>query len=491
MLKIMSMDLSREKVETLIVPVCEDAVIYDDKRMASLVKNAGKMEEFSGENKQKITFYNPAGLKVDRAILIGMGKKADLDREVLRAAAGRGVQTAVSGHLTRICIWVPSEKRTGLPMADILEALMEGAFLANHVLDTYKQEKKTRPLEEIILLAASGSDGKFSALAHRVEAICRGTLLAREWVNMPSNLKAPAVFADDIALCAGKEKLKVTILDDKALVRKKFGALLAVASGSEHKPRLAVLEYASEKAKKTVALVGKGVTFDSGGINLKPSASLDTMKTDMAGAAAVAATLITAARLKPDLNLVGVMPLVENMPSGHALRPGDIVTAYSGKTIEVGNTDAEGRLILADAMAYAVETYKPDMLLDLATLTGACLMALGEKIAGVFSRDDALARAVVAAGEKTFERCWRMPLPDDYRELMKSELADINNMSSIRWGGAITAALFLSEFTGDVPWVHIDIAGPARNGKAADYCPVGGSGFGVRLLCELIDGIQG
>jgi leucyl aminopeptidase len=216
---------------------------------------------------------------------------------------------------------------------------------------------------------------------------------------------------------------------------------------------------------------------------------MDTMKTDMAGAAAVAATLISAARLKPDVKVVGIMPLVENMPSGRALRPGDIVTSHSGKTIEVGNTDAEGRLILADAMAYGAKTFKPDVMLDMATLTGACVIALGEKIAGVFSKDETLSGAVIAAGEKTFERCWPMPMPDDYRDLMKSDLADINNMSSTRYGGAITAGLFLSEFAGEVPWAHIDIAGPARNGKAADYCPAGGSGFGVRLLLELLQNI--
>jgi len=483
----MPLDVSKDKAETLVIPVCEDRSIYDDKRIEALVRKAGKMVEFSGEKKQKITFFSPGGIRADRAILIGMGKASGLDREGLRAAAGRGVRTALAGRLPRVCFCVPSEKKTGMPLADILEALMEGAFLANHVLDTYKQEKKTKRLEEITMLVPPGRETEFSDLPVKVEAVCGGTLLARQWVNTPANLKSPATFAEEIALTAGREKLKVTILDEKTLSRKKFGAILAVAAGSESKPRLVVLEYAPEKAKKTIALVGKGVTFDSGGINLKPSASMDTMKTDMAGAAAVAAVLIAAARLKPDLNIVGVLPLVENMPSGKALRPGDIVTAYGGKSIEVGNTDAEGRLILADSMAYAVKTYKPDMMVDIATLTGACLVALGEKIAGVFSNDDGLAGAIVAAGKRTFERCWRLPLVEDYRELIKSELADINNMSSSKGGGAITAAMFLSEFTGEVPWAHIDIAGPARNGKATDYCPVGGSGFGVRLLWEVLE----
>ncbi len=489
MLKLLTTDFSKEQMETLVVPVCEDAVIYDDKRLVALVKTAAKMEEFSGEKKQKIVFFNPKGLRAGRVIFIGMGRKEKLDREGLRSAAGCGVQTALKGHLKKISFAVPSEKRTGLAMADILEAIMEGAFLANHVLGTYKKEMKTGPLTEITLRVPDGFEKTFAGLPQQVAAACEGTLLARQWVNMPANLKPPEVLANEMVSHAGTQKLKSTILDEKTLARRKFGAMLAVAAGSENKPRLVVLEYAPKKPRKTVALVGKGVVFDSGGINLKPAASMDTMKTDMAGAAAVAATLIAAAQLRPDIRIVGVMPLVENMPSGHALRPGDIVTACNGKTIEVGNTDAEGRLILADAMSYAVKTFKPDMLVDMATLTGACVVALGEKIAGVFSKDDELVRALVAAGEKTFERCWPMPLPEDYRDLMKSELADINNMSSTRYGGAITAALFLSEFSGDIPWAHIDIAGPARIGKAGDYCPVGGSGFGVRLLLEWLRGV--
>ena len=240
--------------------------------------------------------------------------------------------------------------------------------------------------------------------------------------------------------------------------QKKFGALLAVAAGSQRKPRLVVLQYRHPGAKKTVALVGKGVTFDSGGLNLKTGGSMAEMKSDMSGAAAVAAT-----------------------------RPGDIIRSYSGKTIEIGNTDAEGRLILIDAMSYTVKKYKPQYLIDLATLTGACVIALGEKIAGVFSNDDKLAKAIIASGRKTYERCWRMPLPDDYKDLLKSDFADMNNMSSTRWGGAITAALFLSEFSGDTQWAHIDIAGPSYAKKENAYCGAGGTGFGVRLLCDLID----
>jgi leucyl aminopeptidase len=288
---------------------------------------------------------------------------------------------------------------------------------------------------------------------------------------------------------AKKEKLNVTVFDEKTLKQKKFGAILAVAAGSQSKPRLLMLELRHKKTKDTIVLVGKGITFDSGGINLKPSASLADMKSDMSGAAAVAATLITLAKLKPSCNVIGIIPVVENMPSGNASRPGDIIKSYDGKTVEIGNTDAEGRLILIDAMSYALEKYKPQVLIDMATLTGACVVALGEKIAGVFTPDDQLADGIIRSGKKTHERCWRMPLPEDYKELFKSDIADLNNVANTRYGGAITAALFLSEFVKDTRWAHIDIAGPAFAKKESAYCGAGGTGFGVRLLCDLLDQI--
>jgi leucyl aminopeptidase len=248
-----------------------------------------------------------------------------------------------------------------------------------------------------------------------------------------------------------------------------------------------ILEYRPENAQKTIALVGKGITFDTGGINLKPGTSMDAMKCDMAGAAAVAAAVMALADLRYKYAVVAVIPMAENMPSGTATRPGDVIRTWSGKTVEIGNTDAEGRLILADAVSYAIQTYEPDILIDVATLTGACVVALGEKIAGVFSPDDSLAQAITEAGKKLHERCWRMPLPDDYKEMYKSKIADINNMSESRYGGAIIGALFIAEFVKDTRWAHIDIAGPAFASKESSYCREGGTGFGVRLLCEALE----
>jgi leucyl aminopeptidase len=247
---------------------------------------------------------------------------------------------------------------------------------------------------------------------------------------------------------------------------------------------MVVLQHKGADRRPPVVLVGKGVTFDSGGINLKTGDSLPDMKGDMAGAAAVAAALTAAAGLKLKRRLIGVIPLVENMVSGNSSRPGDIVRTLSGKTVEIGNTDAEGRLILIDAMAYAERRFNPEVMIDLATLTGACVVALGDKIAGVFSNDIGLQDDIVASGQRTHERCWSMPLPEDYRELLKSSYADINNMPSSRYGGAISAALFLSEFVGKTRWAHIDIAGPAFHKKEDAYCGPGGTGFGVRLLLD-------
>ena len=487
MLHLTSVDLKKVKIEALVIPVCEDKDIHDNKTISALIKKAKKIKEFKGDKGDEVAFYNLSEVKAVRVIFMGLGKFEKVDMEALRAIAGKAVKGVVKKKLSEVLIAVPAARRIKMEMSVVLEALMEGAYLGNHHFDKYKKEKKHKPLQKIKLLVESDETKKYSKLSSRVATVCQGTILAREWVSMPPNDKRPEYFARSIATLAGKENLKVTVLGEKELKQKKFGAILAVAAGSQSKPRMVVLEYNPRGAKKTVALVGKGVTFDSGGINLKPSTSLEEMKMDMSGAAAVAATLITIAKLKPKFKVVGVLPIVENMPSGSASRPGDIIKSYDGKTVEIGNTDAEGRLILIDAISYAIKKYKPQTLIDLATLTGACVVALGEKIAGTFSFDDKLAENIILSGQKTHERCWRMPLPEDYKELLKSDLADIKNMSSTRYGGAVTAALFLAEFVGDTHWAHIDIAGPAYVKKETAYCGAGGTGFGVRLLYDLLE----
>ncbi|MDL1979961.1 MAG: leucyl aminopeptidase [Deltaproteobacteria bacterium] len=487
MLELKSIDLKKVKTETLIIPVCEDRDIHDDRMISSLITRAKKLKEFKGDKGEEVIFYTPPEVKADRVIFMGLGKLKELNAESLRTVAGKAVKKCINMDLPEVLIASPSAKKIKMEMPLPLEAIIEGACLGNHLFDKYKDEKKHSSLKKISFLVKRDVAESSGKLLKSITTICEGTIFARDLINTPSNDKKPEQFTKIIADTAKKENLKVKIFDEKELKRKKFGAMLAVAAGSESKPRMIVLEYNPKDAKKTVALVGKGVTFDSGGINLKPTGSLEEMKSDMSGAAAVAATLIALAKLKPKTKVIGIIPVVENMPSGNASRPGDIVKSYSGKTVEILNTDAEGRLILIDAISYVVKKYKPETLIDIATLTGACVVALGEKIAGVFSSDDELAQSIISSGEKTYERCWHMPLPDDYKEDLKSDFADLKNIAGSRWGGSITAALFLSEFVGDTRWAHIDIAGPSYMKKGNAYCGVGGTGFGVRLFCDLLE----
>ena len=487
MLSLKSVDLKKVKIESLVIPVCEDRDLHDDETLCSLINAAKKIKTFKGKKEDDLILYGLSGVKADNIIFLGLGKLEKIDAESLRAVAGRAVKLVIKKQHIDVLIAVPSAEKVKIKMQAILEAMMEGAFLGNHLYDKYKNEKTLRSLRRIDFFVNADEARIYKKLPSRISAVCRGTILAREWVNMPPNDKRPESFAQSIENQAKKEKLKVTVFNEKELKQKKFGAMLAVAAGSNNKPRMVILEHCPAKTKKTVVFVGKGVTFDSGGINLKPAASLAEMKMDMAGAAAVAATLISAARLKLKHRIVGIIPIVENMPSGNATRPGDIIQSYGGKTVEIGNTDAEGRLILIDALSYAIKKYHPQTLIDVATLTGACVVALGERIAGVFSFDDDLAENIVLSGQITHERCWRMPLVEDYKELIKSDFADLNNVGSTRYGGAITAALFLSEFVKETSWAHIDIAGPAYAKKESAYCGAGGTGFGVRLLCDLME----
>ena len=490
MLRFNSVDFDRLTTETLVIPVCEDKDIHNIQAISSAVKQAKNLKEFNGKKNETAILYNLPEIKVDRVIFSGLGKLDQIAPDTLRSFAGKIAKECIKKNLLEILIVPPhAEKIEKIETLEILESIMEGAFLGNHIFNKYKTEKKESSLEKIEVLVTPDTGKKYSTLPGRVETVCSGTILAREWVSTPSNDKRPEDFTKSIEKEAKKVNLTIKIMDENELKQEKFGAILAVAAGSSSSPRLIILQHKNENADKTVVLVGKGITFDSGGINLKSSDSLGDMKMDMSGAAAVAATLITAAKLKLKINLIGVIPVVENMPSGNASRPGDIIKTYSGKTVEIGNTDAEGRLILIDAIAYSLKQFKPDMLIDMATLTGACVIALGEKIAGVFSPDDKLAESILESGKKTDERCWRLPLPEDYKELLKSEFADIHNMSSSRWGGAITAALFLSEFVKETKWAHIDIAGPAYTKKETPYSSAGGTGFGVRLFCDLLENI--
>jgi leucyl aminopeptidase len=486
MIAFTSVSLAKSKIEMLALPDCKDRDIHKKSDLKKALAAARSLQEYSGAHKQQVMLLNLEGTRTRRCVCVGVGKGEKITPDRMRIFAGQAVKAALKSKLTRLVIAVPEAKPLGLPLNTLLAAIMEGAILANHTFHRFKEKPKTTPLQKILLLVDPQTARRYKHLIDTVQAVCSATLQARDWTSTPSNHKVPAQFARAITTAAAKSGLRVRVMNEAFLKKNKFGALLAVSAGSKNGPRLVELTYAPRGAKQTIVLVGKGVTFDTGGINLKPAAGLNTMKIDMAGAAAVAASMIAIARLKPKQRIVGLLPLVENMPSGSATRPGDVVTSFDGKTVEIGNTDAEGRLILIDAMAYAKKRFKPDIMIDMATLTGACAIALGHKIAGLFSPEDDLARDIVESGDATAERCWRMPLPEDYNELLKSDVADISNLPASRYGSAITAALFLSRFVGDTRWAHIDIAGTAYTKKATDYCGPGGTGFGVRLLCDWI-----
>lgn len=483
-------EIPETEIEMLILPVCEDSGIHPETFLPELMHRAMGLKEFKGGESEEVVFFAPEGTRIAQVLIVGLGKKDTVDAEALRKACGRAVKKCIQKEILSPVFAVPDFEIPGTDPDAVLAAMMEGAFLGNFQFDRFKKPKHPS-LARMGFAVSANLVQKAKRTARRVEIVCEGTLLAREWVNTPSNLKRPEQLADTVMRMAEENNLKTRILDHHALKKMNFGAMLAVAAGSQAHARLVILDHRPPRFKQTLALVGKGVTFDSGGINLKPQGSLEDMKMDMAGAAVAAATLITAARLKLPVRLIGVLPLVENMPSGAATRPGDIVRSFSGKTVEINNTDAEGRLILADALSYTIRKYKPDAVIDLATLTGACVVALGEKIAGIFSPDHRMTESILESGRKTFERCWELPLPEDYRELLKSEFADICNVTGTRWGGAVTAALFLSEFTENARWMHIDIAGPAYTKKETPYCGIGGTGFGVRLLCDWLDKTAG
>ncbi len=482
MLQIRTDDPARISTDMLVVPVYEDEAIISDVIVNELIDRALSFPEFTGKSGDELLLYQPEAIHAVRVLFLGLGKKEKADAEAFRSAAGKAVGRAAKNELGDVILCLPDNIKAPLTDRAVAEALLEGAALGSHFFEAYKKESKKQSVKTISLYMDEAKGREFADLPDKVETVCRGTILAREWVSMPPNDKRPDRFARSIVKAADKENLTLVVLDEKDLKKNKMHAMLAVGGGSGSKPRMVIMDYRPEGYDKTVALVGKGVTFDSGGINIKPGSGMESMKQDMAGSASVAATVISAARLGAGHRVIGVLPLVENMPSGNAYRPGDIVKTASGKSVEIGNTDAEGRMILADALTYAEKQYNPDALIDMATLTGACIVALGQKIAGVFSFDDKLAEQIVASGHKTHERCWAMPMPDDYRDMLKSDFADLRNVGKSRWGGAIAAALFLSEFVNKSRWAHIDIAGVAWTTGDSK----GATGAPVRMLAQYL-----
>jgi leucyl aminopeptidase len=450
-------------------------------KTVDLIAKAAGAENFKGKAKSAMTIVVPPGLPVDRLIVIGVG--GEKDRASLDfAQLGGLIAGKVNGKLATAVLDLPGIEVTPEAVADI--AL--GAQLRRYRFDRYKTKKDENDAKGTSRLVFSVADpAAVKRVAKAREGLQQGVALARDLVNEPPNVLGPQEFAAQ-AQTLTKLGVEVEILDDRAMRKLGMGALLGVAQGSVRGGRVVIMRWNGGKAKDSpIAFVGKGVVFDTGGISIKPGAGMEDMKGDMAGAACVVGLMHALASRKAKANVVGAIGLVENMPDGNAQRPGDIVTTMSGQTIEIINTDAEGRLVLADVLWYVQDRFKPKFMIDLATLTGAILVALAQEYAGLFSNNDELAERLTAAGKATGERVWRMPLGPEFDKMIDSKFADMKN-SAGRFGGSSTAAALLQRFVNDVPWAHLDIAGTAMGSPQNEINKGWASGWGVRLLDRLV-----
>jgi leucyl aminopeptidase len=457
--------------------------------LKDMVLNLRTSGDFAGKDEETI----PLLAGTTKYILCGLGAKGGISLESIRRSSARALKTAAGYAANCVAIYcIPTDilKRTiHVSFEDAIQAQVEGALLGAYKFDKYitkKEDDKKGQIKELKVIASEeGFQGTLKHVVESTVAIVEGVELARNLTNAPSNELTPDQLVKEANAVAKRYGLKTMMFGKKEIEAHKMGGLLAVNQGSRKEPRFIILEYNDTKKRLPLfVLVGKGITFDSGGISIKPAAGMEDMKMDMAGAAAVLGTMLVAAKLKIPVRLVALIPATDNMPGGNALCPGDIIRMSNGKTVEVVNTDAEGRLVLADALVYA-QRYRPAGIIDLATLTGACVVALASHATGMMGTSDELMTMLKSAGERCSERLWELPLFAEYEKMMKSEVADIKNAGS-RWGGAITAAAFLKQFIGETPWVHLDIAGTAMLDEATDYCPKGGSGVGVRLLTEFL-----
>ena len=442
--------------------------------------------DFSGKRDELAVLY-PSG-PAARILLVGLGKPDEINRGSIRRAAAAVAKRGRSLGVPRAAFHLPAETRGSVGAEEAGQVMAEGLAQGVWQFNEMKRppEEKKPVLERVDILAPA--DTEAMDRGHRTgAAIGAGQTLARGIQVLPGNVCTPAYVARTATEIASRHGFGITVLDKAGIVKEKMGALLAVAQGSAEEPRFIALEYKGAEGAPVV-LVGKGVTFDTGGISIKPAQNMEDMKYDMSGAAAVLGTFEALGRLRPPVHVVGLIPSAENMPSGTAVKPGDVITSMSGKTIEVINTDAEGRLILCDALAYA-KRYQPACVLDIATLTGAVVVALGHTATGVMGTDDALIERVRAAGERAGERVWPLPLWDEYRDLMKSDIADVKNAGG-RPAGSISAGWFLREFVDGFPWAHLDVAGTAYTDRDDATRVKGPTGIGVRLFTEFVLGPQ-
>ncbi|MEP7273074.1 MAG: leucyl aminopeptidase [Acidobacteriota bacterium] len=481
--------------DALVVPVYEGekpevgALSEIDKRTGGVVTSLIESGEFTGKGGESAYLHSPGEIKARRVLLMGLGKQADVTTDTVRKVAGAAARI-LRGKKARSFAFL---RRSQLPLGEAAQAAVEGALLALFEPDTYQTSDKTEDhLEEMILATTEGDTDELRRGIERGRIIAEATNFGRHLINEPSNFMTPMELARRAEEVAEKYGLGIDVLDESRMKELGMGALLGVSQGSAEPARLIVLSYlpytantANTDAGETIAIVGKGITFDTGGISIKPADGMEKMKYDMAGGATTIATMRAVAQLKPAISVIGIIPACENMPGGRAQRPGDVVRSMAGKTIEVINTDAEGRLVLADALTYALKL-GATRIVDLATLTGAVSIALGDVNVAILGNDQDWINEVISAGKRTGEKFWQLPLDREYREQIKSEIADIKNVGG-RKAGTITAAWFLREFVAETPWAHLDIAGTAWNDSTKPHLAVGPSGVCVRTLVSLVE----
>lgn len=462
-----------------------------DGALSGLLSEVARAEGFSGAAGQQLLVHTHGKIAAARVLLVGLGNAEKMGPDSLRRFAGSVVKCAEKVKAKKAVLVVPDED--GVRLEARVLSVAEGALLAGYRFDKYLTKDKHAQNLELLEIALS-SRVKVDDVLARAKAVAEGVFLARDLVNEPAGSLTPVEFARRAVDAGRAAGFKVAVLDERAIAKERMGMVLAVSKAASPytPPRVVRLEYRPAKAakgkkQKHVALVGKGLTFDCGGLDIKPADGMLDMKVDMSGAAAVLGAMVAIARIKPDVAVTGYLGCVENGIGGNAYHPGDILVSRKGLTVEINNTDAEGRLVLGDCIDLAITEQKPDLLIDLATLTGACMVALGPSTAGIFTDDDALAEDIKRIGKRNGEDFWRLPLNDDLFGQLKSPIADMKN-TGLRYGGAITAALFLKQFVDNrVTWAHLDIAGPASSEKDGEYTPKGGAGFGVRTLVGLID----
>ncbi|MBI2134159.1 leucyl aminopeptidase [Candidatus Woesearchaeota archaeon] len=454
-----------------------------DGKLDSQLGEVSSSGDFQGKEGQICLIYTYG--KPKRVMLVGLGKKEKFHLNRIRIAAAQAVNYSRGIGIVELSFSV-TPRQVVFSESEIVSSLAEASILAFNKYDLYKSEKPQVKLATVKICCQKDEDSVRNALSFS-SIVAKNVCSCRDLINTPGTISVPAYISGLALELCRKMKLKCTVLDKKALQKMGANAILAVGSASENEPRLVAIEYNPENAKVAYALVGKGITFDSGGLDLKSAAAMESMKHDMSGAAAVLFTLLSVAELKLPVRVIGVLALTENAIGPNAYKPGDIIKTMSGKTVEVLNTDAEGRIILSDALHYS-KGFKPDYIIDVATLTGACIVALGSEASGVMGNDAALIARIREAGMRTFERVWELPLFDEYQNYVKSDFADVKNVVSNQpsGGGAVVAGKFLSVFVDDFKWAHLDIAGTAWSDSDSGYNPKGATGVGVRLLTCLL-----